>query len=117
SGLITASAAVTIAPAARREIDALLTPFPCQCADVFGRNAGFVFLPLWRFRDAVLFAEQIGFPLVEAHRVCLDIIFVVEAFLDRITMPVPNSFPASASRRSRRHRSRWPWRSPMCGST
>src|SRR5262249_57187627 len=82
SGLITASAAVTIAPAARREIDALLTPFPCQCADVFGRNAGFLFLPLWRFRDAVLFAEQLGFPLVEAHRVRLDIISVLQAFLD-----------------------------------
>ena len=74
AGLVAAGAAVAVAPAAGREIDALSAPFAGERAHVLRRNAGFLLLPLRRFRDAVLFAEQIGLPLVEADGVGLDIL-------------------------------------------
>ena len=82
AGLVAAGAAMAVAPAAGREIDALLAPFARQRAHVLGRHAGFLLLPFGRLGDAVLFAEEIGLPVVEADRVGLDIVFVVEAFLD-----------------------------------
>ena len=82
AGLVAAGAAMAVAPAAGRQIDALLAPFAGQRAHVLGRNAGLLLLPLGRFRHAVLVAEQIGLPLVEADRVGLDILLVVEVFLD-----------------------------------
>src|SRR5207344_108634 len=66
AGLVAAGAAVAVAPAAGREIDALRAPLAGERANVLGRNAGFLFLPLRRFRDAVLFAGEIGLPDVEA---------------------------------------------------
>src|SRR5207302_304416 len=78
SGLVAAGAAVAVAPAARCEINALPAPFAGQRANIFGRNAGLFLLPLRRFGNAVLLAEQIGLPLVETDSVRLDILFVVE---------------------------------------
>jgi len=82
TGLVAAGAAVAVAPAARRKINALLAPFARERAHVLGRNAGLFLLPLRRLRDAVLLAEQIGLPFVEADGVGLDIFLVVEIFLD-----------------------------------
>src|SRR5260221_2837010 len=72
AGLVAASAAVAIAPAARREIDALLAPFARERAHVFCRDACLFLLPLRRLRNAVLLAEEIGLPLVEADGVARE---------------------------------------------
>src|SRR5262249_47363042 len=69
AGLVAAGAAVAVAPAAGREIDALPAPLPRQRAHVLRRNAGLLLLPIGRLGDTVLVAEQIGLPLVEADRV------------------------------------------------
>ncbi len=105
AGLITAGAAVAVAPAAGREIDALTPPFARQRAHVFCRNAGFLLLPLGRFRNAVIVAKEIGFPFIEADRVGLDVAFVVEVFLD------PD---VSDGHRHRDRRGRL-WRKPFAG--
>src|SRR5262249_20570285 len=59
AGLIAAGAAMAVAPAAGREIDALPAPFTRERAYVLGRNAGLLLLPLGGLRDAVLLAEQV----------------------------------------------------------
>src|SRR5260370_528958 len=69
AGLVAAGAAVAVAPAAGGEIAALAPPFPREPANVSRRDAGFLFLPLRRFCNAVFLAEQIGFPHVEADGV------------------------------------------------
>ena len=82
AGLVAAGAAVAVAPAAGRQIDALAPPLSRERADILGRNPGFLLLPFRRLRDAVLFADEIGLPLVEADGVGLHVFLVVEAFLD-----------------------------------
>src|SRR5262249_23326516 len=77
AGLVAAGRAMTVAPAAGREIDALLAPLAGQCADVPRGYAGLLLLPLGRLRDAVVLAEQIGSPFVEADRVRAHIVLVV----------------------------------------
>ena len=81
AGLVAAGAAVAVAPAAGREIDALLAPLARERAHVLGGNAGLLLLPLRRLRDAVLDAEQVILPLVETDGVGLDVFLVIEAFL------------------------------------
>src|SRR6202035_3495067 len=58
AGLVAAGAAMAVAPAAGREIDALLAPLARERAHVFGGNAGLLLLPLGRLGDAVLVADQ-----------------------------------------------------------
>ena len=82
AGLVAAGAAVAVAPAAGREIDALPAPLAGERAHVLGRHAGLLLLPLRRLRDAVLVAGEIGRPLVEADGVGLHVVLVVETFLD-----------------------------------
>ncbi len=82
AGLVAAGAAVAVAPAAGREIDALLAPFTRQRTHVPGGNTGLLLLPFRRLGNAVLLADEIGLPFVETDRVGLDVGFVVEAFLD-----------------------------------
>src|SRR5262249_37784333 len=60
AGLVAAGAAVAVAPAAGRQIDALPAPLARERAHVLGRNAGLLLLPLGRLRNAVLLAEQVG---------------------------------------------------------
>src|SRR5207248_2007750 len=59
AGLVATGATVAVAPAAGREIDALLAPLAGERTHVLGRNAGFLLLPLRRLRNAVLFADEI----------------------------------------------------------
>ena len=73
AGRVAAGAAVAVAPAAGRQIDALLAPFARKRAYVLGRNAGFLLLPLGRLRNAVVVAEKIGLPLVEPTVVGRDV--------------------------------------------
>src|SRR6185295_7495572 len=82
AGLVAAGAAMAVAPAAGREIDALLPPLAGERAHVLGRDAGLLLLPFRRLRDAVLDAEQVFLPLVEADRMSLDVVLVIETFLD-----------------------------------
>src|SRR5581483_5037496 len=69
AGLVAAGAAVAVAPAAGREIDAFAAPLAGERAHVFRRYAGFLFLPLRRFCHAVFVAEEISLPDVEADGV------------------------------------------------
>src|SRR5262249_58644654 len=77
AGLVAAGAAMAVAPAAGREIDALPAPFARERAHVLCRHAGLLLLPLRRLGDAVFFAEQIGPPFVEADGVGLHVVLVV----------------------------------------
>src|SRR5262249_8779596 len=81
SGLVAAGAAVAVAPAAGRQVNALAAPFARQRAYVFGRHAGFGFLPFRRLGNAVIRAEQIGLPFVETDGVAVHVLRVVETFL------------------------------------
>src|SRR5208282_3724677 len=65
-----------------RKIDAFAAPFARQRAHVFGRHAGFGFLPFGRLGDAILLAQQIRLPLVEADGMGCHVFLVVETFLD-----------------------------------
>ena len=82
AGLVAAGAAVAVAPAAGREIDALPAPLARERAHVLGGNAGFLLLPFGGLGDAVLVAEEVGLPRIEADRVGGDVVLVVQAFLD-----------------------------------
>ena len=103
AGLVAAGTAVAVAPAAGGEVDALGAPFAGERAHVLRWNAGFFLLPLRRLRDAVLVADEIGLPFVEADGVGLHIFLVVEAFLD----------PDIGDRHRHRRRCRWLRREPL----
>ena len=105
AGLVAAGAAVAVAPAAGREIDALASPVARQRAHVLRRDAGFLLLPFGRLRNAVLDAEQVVLPLVEADSVGLDVFLVIEAFLR----------PDVRDRHRHRDRGGRPRREPLAG--
>src|SRR6266571_655140 len=103
AGLVAARATMTVAPAAGREIDALLAPFARERAHVFCRNTCLFLLPFRRLRSAVLLAEEIGLPLIEPDRVRLHVFLVIEVFLD----------PDVSDRHRHRDGSRGPGREPL----
>src|SRR5262249_12078052 len=103
AGLVAAGAAVAVAPTAGREIDALPAPFARERAYVLCRHAGPLLLALPRPGDAVLFAEKIGPPFVEADGVGFHVLLVVEIFLD----------PDVSDRHGHRDRGGWPGREPL----
>src|SRR5205823_5729611 len=82
AGLVAARAAVAVAPASGRKINAFSSPLARERAHIFGRNAGLLLLPLGRLRDAVLLAEKVRLPRIETDGVGADEFLVVETLLD-----------------------------------
>src|SRR5581483_5301385 len=82
AGLVAAGAAVAVAPAAGREIDALSAPLTGERAHVLGRDAGFLLLPFGSLRNAVLVADQVRLPGVEADGMRPHVFLVVQTLLD-----------------------------------
>ena len=64
----------------RRQIGLLARPEACERARIFRRYAGLALLPFGRLRLAVIEAEQVAAPLLEAGGALCDVGLVVQSF-------------------------------------
>ena len=82
AGGAAAGAAEAVAEPAGGEIGALGAPLPRQRAHRARRHAGLALLPFGRLGDAVVVAEDVALPLLEAVRARRDEVLVVQALVD-----------------------------------